>query len=1310
MVSPCLRLFAPVNGSNNPSIDMFTKFISFQSAVLVLAGLLTVTGINARAASAIVVAGQAVTLSTTVDGTAPFTYKWYKDGTVITGAVASNYLISSFQTISAGVYSAVISNSAGSTTSDNATITLASAPVMTTQPASQTVTAGGPVTFTVLASGMPSPTYQWLKNGVGLSGATGAAYAIAGAVAGDAGTYSVVATNSAGAITSNGAVLTVSAANTAPTITTIANQTTVPGTAVGPISFTVGDSQTAAGSLIVTGTSSNTTLVPAGNIVFGGSGANRTVTLTPAAGQAGTATITLTVTDGVGLTTSIRFTLTVSASTRVRPVIVNGYGSHGVSPGPFASATISNVVPSGTNRLLIVTLDLWQGSTAGVTFGGVPLTQFATGDWAGGGKLETWYLVNPATTSGNVAITFTSGTISAYDAQAFTLSGVDQATPFGTPSAMYGVNGSLALSPASSTTDLVLFNVVGNGQVAPAGTGLAVARLESGSASNTLFTAPGGAGSTSTTITYPYSLAGVGFAVHAVAGGTNTPPTISAVGSQTTTTGMAVGPLSFTVGDAETAVASLRMSGTSTNTTLVPTANIVFGGSGASRTVIVTPAAGLTGTVTISVTVSDGTLTATSTFLLTVNTPLSAPVFTTQPVSKTVTTGSAVTFTSVASGLPAPTYQWRKNGTAISGATGATYTIASVAASDAGTYSVVATNSVGSATSTGAVLTVNSMPVVTTQPVSQTVIAGANVTFSVAASGTPTPTYQWRKNAVNLSGATAATYTITNATTSSAGTYTVLATNSVGSVTSTGAVLTVNAANTAPTLTAMANQTTVSGTAVGPIGFTVGDAQTAAASLIVTGTSSNATLVPNGNIVFGGSGANRTVTLTPAAGQTGTSTITVTVSDGALTASTAFVLSVSAPAGTTQTVTNAAALTIPDSGAATPYPSTVTVAGLGGTISAVTLRLNGFSHTWASDVNVLLVSPTGQKILVMSNAGTTTTNATLTFSDTAAGALPRTGVLVTGTYQPTSYGTLTSAFPAPAPAGPYATRLAALTGQAANGVWSLYVMDGWPHDQGTIAGGWSLTVTTSPLANWSDFNGDGSADILWQNGTTGGCSVWFMAGTALSGSASLGAMPLGMKIGGTGDLNGDGRPDILWQNVATGECSVWLMSGITVSSTVSLGTVSAGWQMRGTGDFNGDGRSDILWQNSVTGECSVWLMAGTTVSSIVSLGKMSTDLMITGTGDFNQDGQSDILWQNTATGEYGIWLMSGVTIDSNVSLGTVSLDWQMIGAGDFNGDGQSDLLWQNLLTGENSVWLMRGTTVSSKVALGTLSLDWIMRN
>ena len=103
-------------------------------------------------------------------------------------------------------------------------------------------------------------------------------------------------------------------------------------------------------------------------------------------------------------------------------------------------------------------------------------------------------------------------------------------------------------------------------------------------------------------------------------------------------------------------------------------------------------------------------------------------------------------------------------------------------------------------------------------------------------------------------------------------------------------------ANTPPTITSIAGQSTASGCSAGPLAFTVGDAQTPASNLNLSGTSSSTTLVPNANITFGGSGANRTVTVTPVIGQTGNAMITLTVSDGSGNASTSFNLTVAAVA------------------------------------------------------------------------------------------------------------------------------------------------------------------------------------------------------------------------------------------------------------------------------------------------------------------------------------------------------------------------------------------------------------------------------
>lgn len=96
------------------------------------------------------------------------------------------------------------------------------------------------------------------------------------------------------------------------------------------------------------------------------------------------------------------------------------------------------------------------------------------------------------------------------------------------------------------------------------------------------------------------------------------PPTISNVADQIVSVNASTGALAFSVSDLETAPSLLTLTSTSSNTTLVPGANIVFGGSGTQRSVTVTPAAGLTGSATITLTVSDGTLTSSESFLLTV--------------------------------------------------------------------------------------------------------------------------------------------------------------------------------------------------------------------------------------------------------------------------------------------------------------------------------------------------------------------------------------------------------------------------------------------------------------------------------------------------------------------------------------------------------------------------------------------------------------------------------------------------------------------------------------------------------------------
>ncbi|MGD0263190.1 MAG: immunoglobulin domain-containing protein, partial [Verrucomicrobiota bacterium] len=162
-----------------------------------------------------------------------------------------------------------------------------------------------------------------------------------------------------------------------------------------------------------------------------------------------------------------------------------------------------------------------------------------------------------------------------------------------------------------------------------------------------------------------------------------------------------------------------------------------------------------------------------------------------QPQSQAVLMGSNVAFTVAAAGFGTLSYQWQFNGAAIPGATGTNLALSNVQPANAGSFSVVVTNSLGSATSAVAVLTVLVPPGITSQPESLIVTNGTAVSFSVAAAGTAPLAYQWLKDGTDVPGASNATYAIAAATTNDAASYTVVITNVAGAVTSSVATLTV---------------------------------------------------------------------------------------------------------------------------------------------------------------------------------------------------------------------------------------------------------------------------------------------------------------------------------------------------------------------------------------------------------------------------------------------------------------------------------------------------------------------------------------
>ena len=165
------------------------------------------------------------------------------------------------------------------------------------------------------------------------------------------------------------------------------------------------------------------------------------------------------------------------------------------------------------------------------------------------------------------------------------------------------------------------------------------------------------------------------------------------------------------------------------------------------------------------------------------------------PEVRSVLAGTTVTFTAGASGDPAPSFRWLRNGVEladvgnITGSSGATLTVASVTEADEGAYSVRATNAAGSATSGTSTLSVGRSAMITDQPDGALIAVGDTLSLQVTATGRPAPTYQWLKNGEIIDDATNATFVISGASATSAGSYTVKVTNEFATETSAAAVV-----------------------------------------------------------------------------------------------------------------------------------------------------------------------------------------------------------------------------------------------------------------------------------------------------------------------------------------------------------------------------------------------------------------------------------------------------------------------------------------------------------------------------------------
>jgi hypothetical protein len=299
------------------------------------------------------------------------------------------------------------------------------------------------------------------------------------------------------------------------------------------------------------------------------------------------------------------------------------------------------------------------------------------------------------------------------------------------------------------------------------------------------------------------------------------------------------------------------------------------------------------------------------------------PTITSPPVTIDLSVGQAATFSVTATGTAPLSYQWQKGGTAISGATAASYTTPPTTAADDRTFfAVVVSNSAGSVTSSNSMLLVHVAPYIpASQPANVTVNAGQTATFTVAAAMGQAPlSYQWKKGTTTISGAASSSYT-TPATTSTdnGAQFTAVVSNSAGSATSNAAALTVNSTSVAPSITTQ------------PASSTVNLGQTATFTVAATGTAPLTYQWKKGTTTI--SGATSSSYTTPA---------TTSSDNGAQ-----FTAVVSNSAGSA--TSNVATLTVnanPDP-SITTQPASITVnAGLTATFTVVAGGTSPFSYQW----------------------------------------------------------------------------------------------------------------------------------------------------------------------------------------------------------------------------------------------------------------------------------------------------------------------------------------------------------------------------
>ena len=379
-------------------------------------------------------------------------------------------------------------------------------------------------------------------------------------------------------------------------------------------------------TLTVTASSANTALIPNPTVTYTSPNSTGTLTFTPVANASGSALITVTVNDGQATNNTVTRTFTVTVNAVNDLPTLNTIGNLSVNENAgLQTVSLSGIGSGAANESQTLTLTASSGNTAVIpnptvnytspnSTGTLTFTPVAS---ASGSAVITVTLNDNGASNNIVTRTFTV-TVSSVN-QPPTLNALNNVT-ISEDAGLQTVNLSgISSGAANETQTLTVTASSGSTGVIPNPT----VNYTSPNTTGTLTFTPVTNASGSATVTVTVNDGGVSnntiartftVTVNAV----NDTPTIAAIGNQTIATNTSTGPLAFSIGDVETAAASLTLRATSSATTLIPTNNIAFGGSGANRTVTLTPVANQSGTANITITVSDGSATASSTFQLTV--------------------------------------------------------------------------------------------------------------------------------------------------------------------------------------------------------------------------------------------------------------------------------------------------------------------------------------------------------------------------------------------------------------------------------------------------------------------------------------------------------------------------------------------------------------------------------------------------------------------------------------------------------------------------------------------------------------------